>query len=175
MRTISRVVAFVVLATVAGPVSAFPPATSVKLRPVEAGVLTPQEKSAGLLLGSPGVRLYGKSQRRNGRAAMLYIGVPGRDGERLFRLEHVVNWSGSHMPVGCIARQPGDEERIMSVTLDLDVVIPGPSGVQEVVLMQYSLTWPEQHPHLLSAEVTGRANPIVWRAPRAEPLPDCLR
>lgn len=175
MRTISRVVAFVVLATVAGPVSAFPPATSVKLRHVEAGVLTPQEKSAGLLLGSPGVRLYGKSQRRNGRAAMLYIGVPGRDGERLFRLEHVVNWSGSHMPVGCIARQPGDTERIMSVTLDLDVVIPGPSGVQEVVLMQYSLTWPEQHPHLLSAEVTGRANPIVWRAPRAEPLPDCLR
>ncbi|MBB5738316.1 hypothetical protein [Brevundimonas aurantiaca] len=175
MRTISRVVAFVVLATVAGPVSAFPPATSVKLRPVEAGVLTPQEKSAGLLFGSPGVRLYGKSQRRNGRAAMLYIGVPGRDGERLFRLEHVVNWSGSRMPVGCIARQPGDTERIMSVTLDLDVVIPGPSGVQEVVLMQYSLTWPEQHPHLLSAEVTGRANPIVWRAPRAEPLPDCLR
>ena len=104
---------------------------------------------------------------------MLYIGVPGRDGERLFRLEHVVNWSGSNMQVGCIVRQPGDEERIMSVTLDLDVVIPGPSGGQDVVLTQYNLTWPEQHPHLLSAEVTGRSNAIVWRAPRAEPLPDC--
>lgn len=173
MRTISRVVALVVLATAAGPVSAFPPATSMKLRPLEAGVLTPQEKSAGLLLGSPGVRLYGKSQRRNGRAAMLYIGVPGRDGERLFRLEHVVKWSGSHVPAGCIARQPDDVERIMSVTLDLDVIMPGPGGGQDIVPMQYSLIWPEQHPHLLSAEVTGRSNPIVWRAPRAEPLPDC--
>ncbi len=175
MRTISRVVALVVMAIAASPVSAFPPVTSMKLRPVEAGVLTPQEKSAGLLLGSPGVRLYGKSQGWNGRAAMLYIGFPGRDGERLFQLERVANWSGSQVPVGCIARQPGDEERIMSVTLDLDVVMPGSSGGRDIVPMQYNLTWPEQHPHLLSAEVSGRSNPIVWRAPRAEPLPDCLR
>ena len=115
----------------------------------------------------------GRRRGRGGRSAELFIGVSSAQGEQLFRLERVANWSGSHLPVGCVNDRPGSEGAVMSVTLDLDVLMAEFRRGQEVVSLQFDLTWPEQHPEQLSVLVTARSTPIVWRAPQVRPLPDC--
>jgi hypothetical protein len=170
----------VTLCVLAGPAAAVPPASSIKLKRADPGVLTAQQRSAGLIIGPPGVRLYGRPIDRGPRSAELYVGVPGPGGEQLFRLELVADWSASDLPIGCLSPAPtrespalAGEGPVLSVTLDLDVLIPGPHGGKEIVPMQYDLTWPQQHPEQLSVGVTGRPTPIVWRSPYARPLPDC--